>query len=107
MVGRWRMRGVSVPVAMATVRRWWRRASRIDSRDGPRPGTRNTTILIGDGDAPLGWIAVRWWPAADDGVGLIHPVGWDAVGGRTESDLWLALEALADDPFFHRATAAA
>jgi len=106
MVGRWRTRGAAVPIAMATARRLWRCAGRIDGHFCRRLGTRNTTILIGDGDAPIGWVAVRW-RAADDGVGLIHRIGWDAVSGRTESDLWRALEALAGDSFFDRDAPAA
>jgi hypothetical protein len=96
-MGGWRTRSVAVPVRMETVRGMWSRAWRVDAHNSDRLGTRSTTIVLGEPDSPIGWLAVRW-RLPKDGLGLIHRIGWDESTGRSQLDVWRAVAELAGEP---------
>jgi hypothetical protein len=75
----------------------WSRAWRVDAHSSARLGTRNTTIVLGEPEHPIGWLAVRW-RLPKDGLGLIHRIGWDESTGRSQFDVWRAVADLAGEP---------
>ena len=97
---RWRSRGLTLVLPLATARALCDRAQRVDHLWDARRGMRTATVMLSggptsaEGGAPVGWCQLRWYDGGEAAV--LERIAWDAL--RSEEDAWAAVDDLAGGP---------